>query len=149
MLKNYLTTALRNLWRYRGYAAINIFGLAIVLSACLFILLFLQHEASYDQFHSQSEHIYRLKRQYSDVRPSVTVEYPVAPLMKDKVGGVKQATRILKYWFNPVVSTEEEGFYEEGGLFVDQHFFQVFDFPLEQLERSSPRPLPALPNGKG
>ncbi len=35
MLGNYLTTALRFLWRERGYAAINIFGLAIGFALCL------------------------------------------------------------------------------------------------------------------
>ena len=35
MLGNYLTTALRLLWRERGYAAINIFGLPLAwLCAC-------------------------------------------------------------------------------------------------------------------
>ena len=36
MLGNYLTTALRLLWRERGYAAINIFGLGgrLLLCAC-------------------------------------------------------------------------------------------------------------------
>ena len=38
MLGNYLTTALRLLWRERGYAAINIFGLAVGFALCLLII---------------------------------------------------------------------------------------------------------------
>ena len=37
MLGNYLTTALRLLWRDRGYAAVNVFGLAVALAVCLVI----------------------------------------------------------------------------------------------------------------
>ena len=37
MLRNYLTTALRLLWRERGYAAVNVFGLSVGLAVCLVI----------------------------------------------------------------------------------------------------------------
>ena len=62
--------------------------------------------------------------------PSVTAAYPLAPLIEDQLPEVLHTTRIMKYWFDPVLSTEEEGFYEPEGYFVDEHFFDVFDFPL-------------------
>lgn len=60
MLKNYLKVALRNLWRYKGYSAINIFGLAIGLATCLLILLFVADELSYDKFNKKADRIYRV-----------------------------------------------------------------------------------------
>src|SRR5690606_11243080 len=52
--------AWRNLWKTKGFSAINIFGLAVGLTACFLITLYGQFELSYDRFHTQSDRIYRL-----------------------------------------------------------------------------------------
>ena len=40
MLKNYFKIALRNFKKYKTYAFINIFGLAVGLASCILIVLF-------------------------------------------------------------------------------------------------------------
>jgi putative ABC transport system permease protein len=49
MLKHYITLAFRNLWRNKFHSAINIFGLAIGISACLVIFLLVRFELSYNK----------------------------------------------------------------------------------------------------
>ncbi len=61
MLKNYLTIAFRNLRRHKGYAFLNISGLALGLACCLLILLYVQDEQAYDRFYEQADQIYRIK----------------------------------------------------------------------------------------
>ena len=39
MLRNYLKMALRNLWKNKGFSAINILGLTIGMASSLLILL--------------------------------------------------------------------------------------------------------------
>ena len=51
MFKNYLKSALRNLYKHKGYSLINIIGLAIGMACCLLILLYVRHELSYDAYH--------------------------------------------------------------------------------------------------
>ena len=51
MIRNYLTVALRNLRRHKGYSAINVLGLAIGMASCVLILLYVQDELAYDQHH--------------------------------------------------------------------------------------------------
>jgi putative ABC transport system permease protein len=58
MFKNYFKTALRNLLKNKTFSAINIVGLAIGMSVCIIILLFVSYERSFDDFHSKN--IYRL-----------------------------------------------------------------------------------------
>ena len=58
MFTNYLKTALRNLWKNKGYTALNIAGLAIGMAACIVIMLFVFYEKSFDKFHTKN--IYRL-----------------------------------------------------------------------------------------
>lgn len=60
MLKSYFAAALRNLFRDRAYAAINLFGLALGFAATLLIGLFVRHELSYDRAYPDSDRTYRL-----------------------------------------------------------------------------------------
>ena len=60
MIKNYLKIALRTLSKYKGYALINIFGLAVGLASAILIMLFVQDELSYDTHHKNAESIFRV-----------------------------------------------------------------------------------------
>jgi len=63
MIKNYLLIALRHFQRNRAYSFINVFGFAIGLMTCLLIFFYLQDELTFDRFHQDSKHIYRLLTQ--------------------------------------------------------------------------------------
>ena len=58
MLKNFFKIAYRNLWRSKGFSAINIFGLAIGMAAAMLIFIWIQNELSYDRFHSNRATLY-------------------------------------------------------------------------------------------
>jgi putative ABC transport system permease protein len=60
MLGNYLKVAIRNLLRHRIYSGLNIMGLALGMACCLLMLLYLQHELTYDTFHANADNIYRV-----------------------------------------------------------------------------------------
>lgn len=60
MLANYLLIASRNLARQRGYALVNTFGLAIGLTAALFILMYVRDELTFDTHHPDAQHTYRM-----------------------------------------------------------------------------------------
>ena len=68
MLKSYFIMAFRNFLKHRLFSAINIFGLAFGLASCLLILLFVQHELSYDKWFANSDNIYRVHSQFSPPR---------------------------------------------------------------------------------
>jgi hypothetical protein len=56
MLVNYLKIAWRTILRHKGYAAINLLGLALGMTCCLFILLWVRDEKSIDNFHADGDH---------------------------------------------------------------------------------------------
>lgn len=60
MLKNYFKIAWRNIVRHKVYAAINVLGLALGISACIVIYLITGYELSFDKFHTDKERIYRI-----------------------------------------------------------------------------------------
>ena len=65
MLKNYFKIAFRNLSRNKVFSAINIVGLSIGLTCCLLMVLYMQHELSYDKFHANSTRIARVIMEYN------------------------------------------------------------------------------------
>ena len=95
MLGNYLTTALRLLWRERGYAAINIFGLAIGLALCLLIVQFSAYQLAVGDFHEKKDRVYRVlgpafwgEAQYAEALP-----IPLGPALEEQLPEVEEAVR--------------------------------------------------------
>lgn len=146
MLRNYLTTAWRNLKRQKGYAAINVFGLTLGLAACLLIALYVQHEWSHDRFHEQSDRIYRvLEQDTSDSAGSgwtAQMQGPMGPALAADFPEVEQAVR-----FHPegetLLRTEDRRFYEEDGYRTDPSIFDVFSL---QLQHGNPKTALSQPN---
>ena len=60
MLRNYFIIAFRNLKKHRFYTLINVVGLAIGIASCLIILLYVNHDLSYDRHHAEANRIYRV-----------------------------------------------------------------------------------------
>ena len=60
MLSNYLKITFRNLFKYKAFSLINISGLAIGMTCCILILLWVLDELSFDRFHENSGDIYRI-----------------------------------------------------------------------------------------
>jgi putative ABC transport system permease protein len=132
MIKNYLKIAIRNLWRNKGFSAINIFGLAIGIATCLIIMLFVNNELSYDRFNKKANHIVRVSFQgnvQGEKMNESTVMPPVAQTLRTDFPEVKEATRIRDYG-TPKLIYGDKSFREDHFAFVDSNFFQVFTLPL-------------------
>ncbi|MCH8128087.1 ABC transporter permease [candidate division KSB1 bacterium] len=133
MLKNYFKTALRSLLKHKEYSIINILGLAIGMACVILIMMFVQEELSYDQFHTNKDQIYRANISFTNPQTGVTQLRAVGPyrLAKELKPDFPDF-KIIR--FNPqgrsLVSYEDKSFYELGLAFVDPEVFQVFTFPL-------------------
>lgn len=66
ILRNYFKVALRNIMRRKLYSAINSFGLSVAVAFAIFIFLFVRDESSFDNFHSNAMHIYRVDNKRFD-----------------------------------------------------------------------------------
>jgi putative ABC transport system permease protein len=60
MFKNYFKFHCATYCAYRTYTAINTLGLAVGISCCILIMLFVRSEFSYDRFHTKADRIYRV-----------------------------------------------------------------------------------------
>ena len=60
MILNYFLLTLRNITKQRGYAIVNMFGLAVGLASALFILLYVRDEMTFDTMHPKAASTYRM-----------------------------------------------------------------------------------------
>jgi len=141
MIRNYLKVAMRYLLRYKTYTAINIFGLAVGITACILIMLFVKSEFTYDKFHSKSDRLYRAwqheKYEGQDFINTVT-PLPMGAALQANYAEVEGSCRV--YSFNPVIKVNANSFSEDVRM-VDSSFFQLFDFNLVEGNRSNPFPV--------
>ena len=61
MIRSFLTITLRILWRNKVTSFVNIFSLSIGITSFIFIMLYVHHETTFDKFHENYDHIYRLE----------------------------------------------------------------------------------------
>ncbi|MBS0027510.1 ABC transporter permease [Chitinophaga sp. 22321] len=102
MIRNYIKIAWRNLLRNRVYAAINIIGLALGISACLVIFLSVRFELGYDKFHPGKENIYRVVSELGTAergfRKMATVPDPAPWALAGKFSGVETTTGLHPFY---------------------------------------------------
>ena len=134
MLANYLTTALRHLWRERGYAAINLFGLAVGLALCLLVIQLAAYQLSVGDFHEKRDRLYRiLKRESGEgpraLRGGPNLPGPLGPTLKEQVPEVEETVRFYSDFPRLFRVGEKSGIYEEA-LWVESSVFEMFSLPL-------------------
>src|SRR5262245_41590736 len=141
MIKNYFKVAMRYLLRNKGYTAINILGLAIGITCCVLIMLFVRSEFRYDKFHAKSDRIYRawVREHYEDMDDiiDITTPLPLAGALQESFPEIESSCRVFN--LSPLVKIGEQSFTEDIRM-VDSNFFSIFDFALIKGSRENPFP---------
>lgn len=128
MLKNYLKIAFRNITRHKAYNAINISGLAVGMAASILILLWVQHERSYDRFHKNAGELYRIVVDASGYKAAVNCAGMPAGLQAE-MPQVKNYVR-LSHQTTHLFEAGNNKFEENRIFYADPSFLDVFSFPL-------------------
>ncbi len=128
-----LKLAFRRIKRQGGYSFITITGLAIGLACCLLILIYILTETSFDRYHVQADHIYRLGisgkiRENSFVMPVSNT--PAAPELVKDYPEVLNAVRFRPTSPRTPVRYGDRQYFEGGIFYADNSVFEVFTFPL-------------------
>jgi predicted permease len=137
MFKNYFKIAFRNLIRHKGYAAINIGGLAVGIAACLLLFLVVNYELSYDKFQPNYKRIYRVVTQdkFSDgITYTCGIPVPALKALRLQMPNVTFGALHGIFGSQVTVNTsanasDSKKFIEKRGLFFcEPNFFKVFHF---------------------
>ena len=131
MFRNYLKIALRNLWKNRGYATINVVGLATAFCICTFLFLTAYLHLTFDSFHPDGDRIFQTYLFTNDPEQATsrgTMPLPFAPALKTDYPELTAVTRVM---------TGRKSLVEANGKYLDKlinytdpDFLRVFSFPL-------------------
>lgn len=130
MFKNYLKIALRNIKKQKGYAFINITGLAIGMACCFLILIWVVDELRYDRFLDQGDRIYRvtLERQIDDNTSwRANSAVPMGEALKQDIPEIEESVRFWRA-YQPITTFGEKRFRQKGLYYTDPAVFSVFSF---------------------
>ncbi len=149
MIRNYLKTAFRSIFRNKLTAFINISGLALAMSCALMIYLYVSDELSYDKYNANSGRTYRITRDFLSTDGTINLRLgnvapPIGPLAKNDFGEIEVMARTVNFGF--AIGLEENGelkkvFREEHLFIAEPDILKIFDFtftegnPTQALER--------------
>jgi putative ABC transport system permease protein len=135
MWKNYLKISIRNLRKRKLYTAINLLGLTIALVSFIAISLYIHHEWNYDRMVTDSDRIYKINQEFvsngeSELVGSSPALLPVT--LREEFTEVEKATLVFDWSiFSSVMIDAGRGNQEESNFaFVDEYFYDVFDFEM-------------------
>ena len=132
LLKNSFKITCRNFRRQKLYTAINLAGLAVGMACFILIMTYVHHETGYDSFHAKSDRIYRLTMDGTLSRMDfrlATSNGAIAPDLMKALPEIESVVR-LRPRFRTAVEHGEKLFFEEGILWADRTFFDLFSFRL-------------------
>jgi putative ABC transport system permease protein len=129
MFRNYFKVALRNIKRHKVYSFINIFGLAIGITVCILIFIFIEYELGFDSHVADKEHIYRMVahinnaegKEYSGCTP-----FPTAAALRSDFPEMGQSTQVYRD-YDAKITVGEDHYRGDIPLFVEFQFFGLFD----------------------
>jgi putative ABC transport system permease protein len=133
MFKNYLKTSLRFFAKHKGFSLLNILGLSIGTLCCIYILLYVRDQYSYDRCFSNSDDIYRVVtvgKSGASTFTRATTPPPLGPAIASDLPELLASTRVV-----PTLGATEHllnykgiAFYAKDAYLVDSNFFDLFDF---------------------
>lgn len=131
MFRLNLKIALRNLWRNKTSSVINIIGLAVGLSACLLLLLYVKYELSFDRHYKDADKIYQVMTNFQDAAGKVTSTGPapgngIAMAIRSKIPEIDAITRIAG-GDESLIANKENGF-KKIDLFADPEILKIFSY---------------------
>ncbi|HYJ38350.1 MAG TPA: ABC transporter permease [Chitinophagaceae bacterium] len=138
MIKNYFKIAWRNLMKNKTFSFINVFGLAIGLTSCMLITLYLYSELTYDSYHKNIGQLYQLGTTFvkeGKEDRTANTPAPMARTMQQEFPEIERTTRLMKTFSDDKTllqyaspSGERKSFYETKAYLADSTFFQVFTY---------------------
>lgn len=130
MFRHYFKTAVRNLWKNKIFAGINLVGLVLGLSAVMVLSVMVYQFATFDNLQRDKARMAYLKTVDKSGSEAIQTTYPLLYEALKTCPGIEAGTH-LQTWYAPWLKFDEHEVQEDATNFVDSGFFNVFTFPLK------------------
>ena len=143
MFTNYLKIAWRNLMKNKTFTFINIFGLAVGLTCCMLITLYIHNELTYDSYHKNLDRLYQIGTTFiKNGKPEDhTANTPagIGRIMQQEFPEIVKTARIMGAFaedktlvqYSPP-NGDRKSFYETKGYLADSTFFQLLTYNFKE-----------------
>ncbi|MEP7317106.1 MAG: FtsX-like permease family protein [Panacibacter sp.] len=138
MFKNYITIALRSLWKNKVFTSINILGLAIGISASLVIYLLVNYHFTFDKFEKDGDRVYRVVSNFSfsgETYHNSGVTDPLYGAVKKEITGLDAVIPFRTWDGDAKISVTDATkkdpviFKHEGNIiFADSNYFNLVNY---------------------
>jgi putative ABC transport system permease protein len=133
MVSHYIKLALRSIISQGHQSLISAIGLSVALSCSILILLYIQYELSYDRFHKNADHIYRVvQRQpnnsYMGKNLFAVTAGPLKEALVNEIPEILNSTKCKLQMHT--LEYNSSLFTESGFLYTDPDFLKIFSFPV-------------------
>lgn len=132
MIRNYFKIAWRNLIKNKSFSIINIVGLSIGVASCILIFLFVTHHLEYDNFHKNSDRIYRVvtEEHHDKIYYESSVPPGFANVFKTDYPYAEKVAKMVDWGDNIITIDDSDKKYKETVVFAELDFFNILNFPL-------------------
>ena len=140
MLHNFFKIALRNIFRNKVYAALNIVGLALGITAFLLLMQYISLEKSVNRFHANLPVMYRLLNEDKQGKSWAQVEPGWAAKAKERFPEINEFCRFEEGVAHGIVAAQNiksQSYREEKIGYAEGNFFSFFSFPLRSGNAAS------------
>lgn len=137
MFKTNLKLIFRNIWKYKGFSAINILGLSVGMACSILILLWVKYHTSFDKFHENSENVYRVIQhiKFEDYTTWSITQGPLGPSLTEEIPEVDNYCRLRR---SGLQFKNGEDVFREWGTYADPSFFDMFTVNVIQKLKDYP-----------
>ncbi len=136
MLRNYIKTALRSLFRKPFFTIINLLGLTAGMAASLIIFMYVSKEYSYDRFHEDADRIYRIRLdRYNEgelAEQMATSCNALGGVLEEEFPEVEAQVRLSNYQLDGVVEYGDFQYRANNAFFASKDYFSIFSYNLLQ-----------------
>jgi putative ABC transport system permease protein len=131
-LKNYFKISIRNLYREKTYALINLSGLSFAIACCLILAMYLRSEMTYDQHFEDHQNIYRIVEEFNNkgqLDAFAKTGSELAPLLASDYNEIES---FVRFWPNPslLISHQDNAYFWKNSYSTDSNIFNVFSHDI-------------------
>jgi putative ABC transport system permease protein len=141
MLSNYMKIAARNLKNNKAYTLINIAGLALGMSCAILIFMLVRYHLSFDNFHADSDRIYRIvtEQHRDNIDYQRSVPAPLGKIFRNDYTFGEKVARIATFEESLITlkNGRELRKFKDDLAFTESDFFEIFNFPLLQGNKAT------------
>ena len=132
MIISYLKISWRGLSKRKLFSFINLTGLVLGLSSFLLLFSYVASEWTYNDFHSNKDHIFRLVVTDKLSEPEIFLPPGYASVLEDQFSDIQHVNKLASQIAGGLIfiPQTQESFKEDWVMLVDGDFFKSFSFPV-------------------